>query len=297
MTTQAKQSFFTELRGPEGFESLYQGQPCTTPIILSASESGLDPEADAQFGRLKQVYSQNGKQYPIVASGEGISPYLICGLPVPAMATALIWIPALEISVSNPAYQYQFIWRIRSFSTAGTKRRPFHSRNSRPGPEDSGQNNYVPALLTDAWNGASTIRFPILAAEDTLVYAQAEPTGGASAEANVYWLRNTPHIESDYFPPIVRALDGTRVAYGQVSQGLIPDPTYGIPSHLPVTTMCKGDELCVLVSRPSGGAGAATWDFAGIDSSVSKIYGRGIDVNGAYVKINAGVMVATGVTP
>lgn len=296
MSTQAKQSFFTELRGPVGFESLYQGQSCTIPIILSTSETGLDQDAGAQFGRLKQVYSQNGKQYPIVASGEGISPYLICGLPVPAMSTALIWIPALETSVSNPAYQYQFIWRIRSFKTAGSRRRPFHGRNSRPGPEDSGQNNYIPALGTAAWTGASALRYPILAAEDTLVYAQTEPTGGASAEANVYWLRNTPHINSDYVPPFVQSIDGANFAYGQVSQGLLPNPTYGIPSHLPVTTMCKGDELCILVSRPAAGE-LSTWNFNGIDSSISSIYGRGILVNGAYVQINAGIMVATGVTP
>lgn len=297
MTTQAKQSFFTELRGPVGFESLYQGQSCTIPIILSTSLTGLDPDAEAQVGRLQQVYSQNGKQYPIVASGEGISPYLICGLPVPAMATALIWIPSLEVSISNPAYQYQFIWRIRSFRTAGQKRRPFHGRNSRPGPEDSGQNNYIPALGTAAWTGASALRYPILAAEDTLTYAQAEPAAGSSAEANVYWVRNSPHIGADYVPPVVRALDGTKVAYGQVSQGIIPDPTYGVPSHFPITTMCKGDELCILVSRQAAGEGSANWNFNGIDASISTVYGRGVQVNGQYVQVNAGIMVATGVTP
>jgi len=297
-TTQAKQSFFTELRGPVGFESIYQGLPSTTPIILSDRPSGLDPDAEQQLGLLKNVYSQNGRVYPIVATGEGVSPYLIAGLPVPAMATALLWLPPLRSSPAVPNYQYQIIWRIRSFQTLRSKRRPFHGKNNKPGPSDSGKNNYLPPLGGPAWTGASQNRLPILAAEDTLTYAQAEPTVTGVAEQNLYWsnLVPIPLGKATATAPVLRSLDGTTVVSGQVGQGILPNPPSAPPTHTCTTTLCKGDEMCVLVSRPTS-IDAPTWDFEGNDINVSRILGRGLLVSGAYIIIHAGVMVATGVSP
>lgn len=295
--TQALSSIFAQLRGYDGFEEIYSGRSVAYPIPLSTKSNGLDPDAAEEYQKLLSGYRSNGGSFPIGGvNGNGYSPFLLAGLPVPLYSTVTAWLPPLNITANNPKYQYQFVWRMRNAQTALGKGIPFHGQNNGFGFRDSGENNFlVGGPAGPAWLGTAQDRFQLIASEDSLLYAQTEPTGGAIADKNLYWVQTVPASATQYLPPLLPGFAAGQVAYGQISQGLVPDGTYGAPSHIPVTLRAMGDELIVMVNRTAGAA--ANWNFATVDLAVSQVLGRGILIGSTYEKVNAGVLITTGVAP
>ncbi len=73
-----------------GFETVYEGLPCTTPIAFPGT---LDPSA--------------GKS--------GYDPNLLAGIPVPLGAKLTLWIPNIVYGpASMVPYTYQILWRLRN---------------------------------------------------------------------------------------------------------------------------------------------------------------------------------------
>lgn len=294
-TTQARATMSTELRAPVGFTKLYQGVSCTTPIVLSSTPDGLDPRASLQLGILREAFRKNGNTFPIPADGSGVSPFLVAGVPVPLFASVLLLIPGVSSFVT---YKYAIYWRIRSFETAATDRNPFHGQNSEPGPTDDGRNKLSPPPGGAAWSGSSTIRYPIIAAGDSLMYAQDEPgVLDTYANQNLYQVITLP--DQPYVPaPIFNGFTTGQVALGDVSQGLTtnPDGITGAVKHIPMITRSFGDEMVVLVFRDPVD-GAPNWDFeaAGADADFPVYYGdKGRVRDGVKSK---GILVFTGVAP
>jgi len=283
-----------ELRAPKGFEKIYQGVPCTTPIVLSTRMDGLDPRASLQFGKLNEAFRRNGGVYPINSDGSGVSPFLVAGFAVPMYASVTLLIPAVSSSVN---YKYAIYWRIRSFETAADEQNPFHGQNSEPGPTDDGSNKLNPPAGGAAWSGTSTQRFPIVASGDSLAYAQTEPGAlDTYAEQNLYQVITVP--DQPYVPPpIFPGFSSGQVAYGDISQGLTQNPSVldGVVRHIPIITRAFGDEMVVTVFRDSVD-GAPNWNFnvGGLDDNFPTFYGQGNERTGATGK---GILVFTGVAP
>ncbi len=277
-----------------GFTELYQGRPCTTPIVLSTERTGLDPRASLQFGILNEAFRRNGGVYPIAADGSGVSPFLVAGIPVPMYASVTLLIPGVSSSVS---YKYAIYWRVRSFETAADAQNPFHGENSEPGPTDDGSNKLSPPAGGAAWSGTSTVRFPIVASGDSLVYAQTEPgVLDTYAEQNLYQVITVP--DQPYVPPpIFPGFGSSQIAYGDISQGLTQNPGVltGAVRHIPIITRAFGDEMVVTVFRDSVD-GSPNWDFSpgGADVNFPTFYGQGQARTGATGK---GILVFTGVAP
>lgn len=297
--TQAQASMFVELRAPKGFQEIYQGLSADIPIVLSATEDGLDPRASQHLSLLKNEFSKNGGTFPINdAKGNGISPFLVAGIPVPLFSSVLLVIPAINAGGdSTPPYRYALYWRIRTFATAANERNPFHGTNTRLGPTDNGQNRFDPPIGGPAWSGSSIQRFPIIASGDSLMYAQTEPTAiDAYALQNNYQVITVP--DQPYVaPPRFRGFTSTQQALGEVSQGLTQNPNFltGAPKHVPMITRSFGDELVVLVFRESTDA-SPNWDFenAGVDADFPIFYGDGRSRDGVK---SLGLLVSTGVAP
>lgn len=286
---------FDELRGPKGFESLYQGKSCSIPIVLSIRESGLDKQAEVQYERLRNAFLANGSSFPVAADGNGISPFLIAGLRVPQNSSVLILIPGINLPGDN-RYKYVLAWRIRSFASS-EENAPFHGRLSTLGPTDDGSLRFFPPVGGPAWTGKAQDRLPLPGGGDSLVYAQTEPTAPDTLAQQVCFQVISqvkyPFVASPIFP----GFTPSQFAYGELSQGLVkdPSPTDSLVSHVPIVTRAMGDELCVLVFRDAIGP-SVNWDFlaGGTDELIGAFYGRGSARTGAK---NIGVMVATGVQP
>ena len=286
---------FEELRGPKGFEALYQGRPCTTPIVLSTSQTGLDPQANQQYEKLKQAYSRNGRVFPIASDGNGISPFLIAGLSVPIFSSVLILIPGVSLSVGN--YKYVIAWRVRSFQAESRQQEPFNGRLVTNGPPDNGQGRLSPPPAGAAWTGTSQDRLPIPAGADSMVYAQTEPTAPDTLADQVAYQVITD-LKAPYVPPPVFAgFASGQIAYGEMTQGLLANPgiTDSLVSHVPIMTRSLGNELCVLVYREAIGE-LDTWNFeaGGVDVNIPTYYGAGNPRTGSR---SAGILVNTGVAP
>lgn len=310
MTT-AQFSILGELRGYDGFESVYQGQAASIPIPLTPAKypDGLDPQASEQFGTIKRAVLANGGAYPVAASGNGIHPFLIGALPVPMGATAIIWIPQLEAADDGDeeGYNWFFVWRMRSAQVNQQgETRPFNNAYNRPGATDNGRNDLSPAA-TVKWSGAAIDRFIMPAAIEVMRYVQTEPTiGGGGPSFDQSWWNATriPTTTMPYFGLFPGPLyPDTATSLGQATgnQGLLTNPGNGLSStalHACMTRLCMGNEFFMLIQKR--GSVDATWDFAGADANVSYVLGRGTPnaAGDGYVKLTgAGVLVGTGTSP
>lgn len=302
MTTQARASMFRQLRGPKGFEALYQGKSVIYPIAITPTETGLDPLATEQYQRAQAAYAQNGGAYPFSVNGEGTSPWLVAGVSVPMNATATVWFPVLTLGANGINYRLQLIWRIRSQSTAQSVTGdliPYHGTADNPGPTDDGSNNFFSGgPAGPAWSGDSALlRYPILAAQETMLYPQVEPTTQVLAQANAWGSVTVPQRNDAYQPPLFPGFAAGEIAYGEIVQGLEQDPSFMGPTHVVQELKCRGDELVILLNRDATDDDP-TWDFSssGVDALVSRYLGQGLLGNGRVIPINAGVMIATGVS-
>ena len=100
-----------------GFESVYQGQPVSTPIAFPGT---LDDDA--------------GKP--------GFDPNLLKGIPVPLGSKILLWIPTAFNQ--TPAgdfqnvvdYKYKFLFRLRNLRDFRESRKAYHFPKNSPGEND-----------------------------------------------------------------------------------------------------------------------------------------------------------------
>ena len=251
------------LRAWENFEDTYEGKSVIDPIYLCESNKPYDPEA---------------------ADGvSGIDPNLVSGLPVRMGTRTAIWFPlfvtAPPFGRGHP-YIWVVEWRMRNcFDHRNTAkaRMPFHMPKQSPGvpttvPPNPGARVIIPAVY------------------DTQIYVQTEPALMADRTyvhlRQIYIQANTTALLQPYMP------NGER---GVVQQGIYqsnPVPGYnGRPGFMLYETQSIGDELLISIWRdPDLGA---TWEFAGLDRTISKVLGKG---SGAQIP-DLGVYVMYGVTP
>lgn len=295
----AAASMTTELRAPLGFENLYQGVTCDTPIILSPSSSGLDPGAEATFSALKNEFNKT-KSYPINSDAEnGIGPFLIAGTPVPMYSSVCLQIPAILATKGDSfvPYVYRIIWRVRTYATSQRGNgSPFHGRNSSPGPSFNGQGQvFNPAPGGAVWSGKCQTRLPVYGADNSIVYAQTEPTTQDAAFQNVYTSLSRVikvNQETNDKLPILPAFESGQYARADITQGF-SSTVGGHVSHISYLERSLGDELCVLVWREPTGEDD-TWDFGGSDADFPFFYSRNKpgDRGRGY-----GLIVNTGLAP
>lgn len=298
--TQAQASMFTELRAPNGFESIYQGVSATTPVVLSPRSTGLDQLAEDQLSKLKNAYRTTGA-FPIASDGNGISPYLVAGVPVPMLSTVTLLIPGVTPGVATDPptrYRYALVWRMRTFATAAAGNKPFHGKNSSLGLPDDGSNKFSPMTGGPAWSGTSVDRYPIVAAGDSMDYVQTEPSSTGTLAEEVIFETLTVIDPPSLARPIFPGFYSGQVAYGDVSQGITENPSAASSAvrHVAVTRRAYGDELVVLVYRNAVSEFSLGWDFTpgGADASFLEFYGQGNTRTGQR---NAGLFVSTGVAP
>lgn len=306
----AQFSILGELRGYEGFESVYQGQAGSIPIPLSPYKDGLDPQASEQLATITRAVEANGGAYPVAASGNGIHPFLIGGLATPMGATAIIWVPQLEATneTAEGGYNWYFVWRMRSAQVNQQgDTRPFNSPYNRDGATDNGRNDLSPAA-TVKWSGQSTQRYIIPAAVEVMRYVQDEPTVGAGGPSQDHaWWSTTRFLTTNaqyfgLFPGPLYPDTATSLGQAAGNQGLFLNPGNGLSLtalHSVCTRMCMGNEFFMLIQKR--GSVDVTWDFtsASEDANVSYVLGRGTpNAAGGYTPlIGAGVLVGTGLSP
>ena len=315
MTVDARASMFDQLRGYDGFESVYQGKPVAHPIVLSPRPSGIDAVAETPNKQFLDAMAA-GQAFPVGtvgASTTGLDPYLVAGLPVPMFSTVLLYLPLIAAARARglfTPYQFRIYWRMRSFETQrNNSPQPFHGRNSSFGPDNNGRFATDPAVNNGIYTENLAKRYPMIVACEPIRYIQAEPTNDARGPG-VSHLRQSltmtfgdaSDIASPLFPTFVDTLGITRTPYGQMGQGLVgASPLVGFPSHIVQTTMAKGDEMFITVTRDEDSdLGEDPWDFSpsGPDYALSAFLGRGIALgDGIYQRVDAGVFVSTGLAP
>lgn len=293
----ARASMGTELRAPKGFADIYQGQSCDVPVILSPSESGMDPQAEKTFAALKNEYNKT-KTFPIPSDfSNGISPFLIAGTPVPMFASVALHIPCVlaDKGETQQPYIYRLIWRVRTFATSvASNGGPFHVRNAKDGPSYNGDGQLQNPLVGPAWSGACTRRLPIYGADNSLVYAQTEPTTNDASFQNVYASYSRPikvDASGNSKKPILPAFVAGQYALADVVQGFRETISENV-DHVTYLERSMGDELCVLVYREPSGP-ADVWDFTDDDSAFLRYYSRDLTSRNR----NYGLLVNTGVAP
>lgn len=250
----AQMGMFKVIRPFEGFETVYQGQPGTTPIAFPGT---LDPQAGVQ----------------------GINANLLAGIPVPLGARILLQIPmtgydnegAVELQAR---YEYQLMWRTRNQNAfkaaalAGRQMTAFHIPSEAPGRDDA---VFIPA------------------AGDVEIFEQSEPSLGSSAILNIYQQRYRPQITSAWTYPL---LPGGGAASWQ--QGVYPaqasEQAAG-PSWLPLWIDACGDELLILAYKIDT---ETPWNFqtSTADFAFSSTYGTAAGT--LTNKPNIGILVSTG---
>ncbi len=297
--SEARVSMATELRAPKGFAALYEGRSCDIPVVLSPYASGLDPQAEKTLAALKNEYNKN-KSYPIQSNFEnGVGPFLIGGVPVPMYSSVALHVPSILALVADAyrPYTYVLIWRVRTFATSVSGNGvPFHARNSSPGPNFDGQGQVVnPAPGGAVWSGKCQTRFPIYAANNSIVYAQSEPTTNDAAFQNVYAsfsrvIRVDSQTNTEL--PLFNAFEPGQYATGEITQGF-SSTVAGKCSHITYLERAMGDELCVLVYREPAAEGDS-WNFGGTDASFLNFYSQDIASNRGR---NYGILVNTGAAP
>ncbi len=297
--SEARVSMATELRAPKGFAALYQDKSCDIPVILSASESGMDPQAERMFAALRNEYNKN-KSFPIASNfSNGVSPFLIAGTPVPMYSSVSLHIPAIvaDKGETQQPYIYRLIWRVRTFATSvASNGAPFHARNSSPGPSYNGDGQLFNPIVGPAWSGDCTKRLPIYGAENSIVYAQTEPTTNDAAFQKVYASYSLPikvQASGNTQKPLLPAFVPGQYAQADIVQGFRETISEGV-DHIAYLERALGDELCVLVYREPSGP-ADVWDFTDEDSAFLLYYSR--DFTSGQRNRNYGLLVNTGVAP
>lgn len=220
------------LRPYDGFEAVYQGQPASTPIMLSEvvdppGGDPLDPSAATRDA--------------------GYSSRLVRGLDVPMGSRVLVWLPQISAIVAAPStiarYQWTFIWRLRNVYDYRNSRTPYHFPKQAAGVPETG--------------GDAGPRVIIPAATQTLPYSQSpEPAGNSGVLTN---LRNEAVTTGASVIAAPLLPGGTT---GIIQQGLgDPNifPAIGRPIYQLHEVQACGDELLIGLTRATDVT--PNWDF------------------------------------
>lgn len=221
------------LRPFNGFIDLYQGQPASTPIMLTEV---IDPPGGAALDPAAEVREP------------GYSPRLLRGLDVPIGSRVLLWLPSITaFDVVNDAYiryQWTLIWRLRNVYDYRNFRTPYHYPKQAEGIPETGPE--------------AGARVVIPAATQTLPYSQApEPTG--ALDNAVTNLRNET-VSVGGTPLNSPIVPGGGIGYFQ--QGLgdpFVSPIFSQPIYQCHEVAAVGDELLIGLSRPV--TDIPNWDF------------------------------------
>lgn len=258
------------LRPFAGFESVYQNQKTTTPIVFPGT---LDPDAG----------------HP------GFSPYLLQGLAVPLGAKVMLWIPMINQVTEGGVleYTYVLVWRMRNTGDFQRRRLPYHlSKEAEAAP--------------DTWLAPTPPgRFLLPAAVETVIYQQTEPTAltppsptgvgagvgnlrteaisvpsdGVELASDTVGLPFLPPGSAPAFANGYPLPGASTTPLGAFEQGVI-DPAISnlapYPLFRPYFTVAKGDELLISVTRvplTTSAPGTETWNFNTTDQQFSNYYG------------------------
>lgn len=301
----AQYGFFKVLRGYENFEDIYQGLTVDANVIpLGTTKLGLDPEAADLLGKLRADYRAQGA-YPVDAPGNGISPFLMEGVPVPIGSTLKLWLPRITFAASRSTTRYFYLiaWRIRSAQAyERNQRSQFHSPFDGAGPSDDGSNDMDDSLGGAKLGSLASARRIMYSGWTSSRYAQTEPTStGDFATQRVYPTKYTVDLSTPIYRTSYPGIASGTVSYGNFSQGIYTDPTYAdiAPFFDILNVPCEGDELLICLGRENDGEAYSTWDFtdATQDQIVSRMFGRDgyTNAQGKTVPLSEfGVLVASG---
>lgn len=267
----AEYSIAHVLRGYVNFEDVYQGEQTSTPVMLSPEPSGRDPEAQVSYDKLAAQYRANGGfGGGLTAADNGVSPFLVAGLPVPfgSMVTLLLPNLAGDNNLSPPPITYHVIWRMRSVSQFIQKRAPYHMAFDGVGQPDDGSQDVQP-IGGVKFAGSSAVRKLIIASTEMIRYPQSAPASPDQWAEETMWgaglvTQTTDPVDRPLFPGF-----GGQLAIGDVQQGYIMNGQGNFPVYVPYETRAMGDELLIAVTMDSG-----TWDFDTTNYIVSLLFGR-----------------------
>lgn len=258
------------LRPFDGFVPLYQGQPASTPIMLTEV---VDPPGGSALDQAADVRSP------------GYSPRLIRGVDVPMGSRVILWLP--NIAANDPGtgteirYEWTLVWRLRNVYDYRNFRTPYHYPKQVDGIAETG--------------AEAGPRVVIPAATQTLPYSQSPEPAGALANV-VTNLRNE-----------AVSVGGTPLSSPLVPAGGIGYFQQGVadPTTLPIASrplyqvhevQAVGDELLIGLTRST--TLVANWDFTTplVRDWQVNLYLGGVGA-AAPPKPDIGVYVMTGSAP
>ncbi len=252
-----------------GFESVYQGKPTSTPIAFPGTK---DPRA--------------------AAGQAGFDPNLLEGIAVPQGSRVLLNFPLTPAPGEEggfTSYTYRIVERFTNLNDyrnppAGKPRPAFHFTKSSPGAPDTTGGTLKPRTLRPAFWRDIGFEAPLAFASNGQLRLRPEEI--IVDEASLLNLGR----------PLLP--DGTS---GVLQQGVLDPETNpiaaGIPLFLPFWFDAEGDEIIILATRTDLASPTLEWDFesAEADLPFSNIYG---DANGTHPNFpDLGIYVQTGTTP
>lgn len=244
--------------GAVALDGPYNGQPTTTPIMLTEV---LDPpggEPRDQFAVTKTL---------------GYDPNLVRGIDVPLGSRVLLWLPAIQAGGSPEEpwrYRWSIMWRLRNTFDYRNARIPYHYPKQGEG-------------VPDTTPGAAGPRVVIPAALQTLPYSQSpEPTGAGDRVTTNLRTEFNSTGNPGYGGALPFMPGGVR---GVIQQG-IANPAVNAAAPFPLYQLCEvqavGDELLIGLSRELS-LEAPVWDFATNDFFVAQYLGSNFPDIGVYV--------------
>ncbi len=277
------------LRPYTDFETTYQGQPVSDRLMLTEVIKGPGGEPRDALAILRTP---------------GIDPNLVRGLATPMGSRVLIWFPKilpdniLAIGATDLRYIWTLEWRMRNV---------FDTRQTRAGWHYAKQGQGVP----DTTSGAPEARTVIPAANHTVVYTEAEPTGvrdpvAQNARIESYTMGGQfPGATPPFGNPLMPGGATGAIQQGVLDPATFPGSSFGATSSLYqlIETQSAGDELVIGLTRDVPDTGAfPNWDFTQnpgrFDREVSVFLGIGSTVPTATGPFpDLGVYVLTGCSP
>ncbi len=248
------------LRPYAGFETDYQGQAATIPIMFTEKSRAIDKLA--------------------AAGTTGYAPNLVRGLEVPVGARLVIWLPTIRVTAAAIIpYIYSFWWRFRNVGDNRLDQKPFHYPKQLPGVADTTPAPPAPRVV-------------IPAANQTIIYTQVEP---ATALTRVTQNLRSEDLNVGTLEQSLPLIPGG--ATGAIQQGLLDPSAFPTVADQPIYQVHEisavGDELLIGVTRNI--AEDANWGFANgePDDQFSDFLGTGLTVPTPDI----GVYVSTGAAP
>lgn len=237
-------------------------------------------------------FSPAGTKLDGSAGSTGYSPVLVNGIKAPIGARLLLWIPTVQPTYDAEAptfYTYALVWRLRNLFDFRKSRKPFHFVARGEGAPNYGPN---PDPIAEP-------RIVIPAAFETIIYQPEQPALDVQPTDPISWAVSQA-FRSDLitsrngsgapngFPdqqllPVYDTTNPDMPVLGQISQGVLPSQTVQsnytgyLPSFLVYDTICKGDDLVVLVYKNNTAVPEApgAWDFDvdGVDYAFNQLFG------------------------